>query len=266
VPNPLDNSPVPITLAATGEITGTFDSTTGDLSLSGPIEARVLVGLASNPLGEYCAVPLEGLTLSTAGNADFAGVPYASGIGGQGALTGTFNITKDSTSVGGADCGTVDQVSKGAGSIWLSNGIAEPPACPEYTTGVPPNCEPIPCPEGFTGNEPDCEQSGMIGNLKLNAPKKVKSGKKFKVKVKVSNTGNKRLTNVRICLQTQKKLIKGTGKRCHTLSGLGAGKTKQVKFWLKSKRLKSKKKTKLKVVVSKGDEVLRENHVTVLTR
>ena len=85
------------------------------VSLSGPIEARVLVGLASNPLGEYCALPLAGLTLSTTSNADFPGVPFDQGFNGPGALTGTYNITDDATSVGGADCATVNGVSKGAG-------------------------------------------------------------------------------------------------------------------------------------------------------
>ena len=44
----------------------------------------------------------------------------------------------------------------------------EPPACPEFTTGTPPDCDPIPCPANFTGNEPDCEPipcpAGFTGN------------------------------------------------------------------------------------------------------
>ena len=80
VPNPLDNSPVPVTIGSTGQVDGTYDAGTGALSLTGPIEAQVLVGLATNPLGEYCAVPLEGLTLSTTSNDDFPGVPFDAGI------------------------------------------------------------------------------------------------------------------------------------------------------------------------------------------
>ena len=245
VPNPLDNSPVPITLAATGDITGTSDPATGALSLTGPIEARVLVGLASNPLGEYCAVPLEGLTLSTTSNADFPGVPYTSGIGGQGALTGTYNITQNSTSVGGADCGTVDQVSKGAGSIWLSSGIAEPPVCPENTTGIPPDCEPIPCPAGYSGNEPDCVKlKAKFGKVKVKGPKKTKKGKKVTFKVRVKNAGN--VTANKIKVKVSGKGASGKGKT----GKIKAGKSKTIKVKVKLKKA-GKVKLKFKVTAKK---------------
>ena len=199
VPNPLDSSPVPVTIASTGDVTGTFDSNTGDVSLSGPIEARVLVGLTSDPLGQYCALPLVGLTLSTNSNADFPGIPFTSGFDGEGALTGTYNITENATSVGGADCGTVNAVSKGLGSIWLSNGIAEPPVCPEFTTGIPPNCEPIPCPSGFTGNEPNCVQ--LKANLRIarfGGPNLVRRYRAVIYRVRIRNTGNIPARGVRI--------------------------------------------------------------------
>ncbi|MGA7397574.1 MAG: CARDB domain-containing protein [Solirubrobacterales bacterium] len=104
---------------------------------------------------------------------------------------------------------------------------------------------------------------GKLGNLKLNAPKKVKAGKKFKAKIKIKNRGNANLTNVRLCLKTQKKFIKGTGKRCRVLSNLAAGKTKAVKFNLKTKKRKGKK-TKLKAIASKSGTVKRKNKVVVL--
>ncbi len=178
VPNPLDNSPVPVTIAATGPLTGSYNAGTGALDLNGPIEARVLVGLASNPLGEYCAVPLEGLSLSTTSNADFPGVPFDMGFAGPGALTGTYNVTQDSTSVGGADCGTVDQVSKGAGSIWVSNRHPGAADLPRVHEGIPPNCVPIPCPAGFKGNEPDCVKlKAKIGKVTVKGPKRLRRGK-----------------------------------------------------------------------------------------
>jgi hypothetical protein len=199
VPNPLDGSPVPVTIASTGPVTGTFDDVTGDLSLSGPIEAQVLVGLASNPLGEYCAIPLVGLTLSTTSNADFPGVPFTSGFDGTGALTGTYNITADSTSVGGADCGTVNSVSKGLGSIWVSNGIAEPPTCPENTTGIPPNCEPIPCPPGFKGNEPNCVKlKARISRVTISGPRRARKGQVRTFVIRITNNGNAQAKGVRL--------------------------------------------------------------------
>ena len=209
VPNPLDNSPVPVTIAATGNVTGTWNGGTGELSLDGPIEARVLVGLTTNPLGEYCALPLPGLVLSTTSNDDFPGVPFSPDINGTGALTGTYNITDDATSIGGADCSTVDQVSKGTGSIWLSNGIEEPPVCPEFTTGIPPDCEPIPCPPGFTGNEPDCVKvQGRIANIKVKLKnRRLKAGKKSKVLVTVRNGGNAKM-NAKIRMKSSNRFVK----------------------------------------------------------
>jgi hypothetical protein len=194
------NAPVPVTIASPGNVTGTFDSATGEVSLSGPIEARVLVGLASNPFGQYCAVPLTDLTLSTTSNADFPGVPFTSGFDGAGALTGTFNInTDDNYAVGGADCAAVDSAVGGIGSIWLSSNIAEPPVCDEFTTGVPPNCQPIPCEPGFTGNEPNCVQlKARIGSVTVSGPNRIRNRKPATYKVKIRNSGNAQATGVRL--------------------------------------------------------------------
>jgi hypothetical protein len=231
VPNPLDGSPVPVSIASTGDLTGTYDSGTGALSLAGPIEARVLTGLASNPLGSYCALPLVGLTLSTTSNDDFPGVPFAAGFDGTGALTGTYNITEDATSVGGADCGTVNSVSKGLGSIWVSNGIAEPPVCPEFTTGIPPNCQPIPCPAGFTGNEPNCVKlQARIGSVTVSGPTNLRKGRTYTLKVRIKNTGNAQATGVRL-------VVSGRGIRFNAPVGkINAGVTRIVNVRIRPTR------------------------------
>jgi hypothetical protein len=231
VPNPLDGSPVPVSIASTGDLTGTFESGTGELTLNGPIEARVLTGLASNPLGSYCALPLTGLTLSTTSNDDFPGVPFTSGFDQDGALTGTYNITDDATSVGGADCGTVNSVSKGLGSVWVSSGIAEPPVCPEFTTGIPPNCEPIPCPPGFSGNEPNCVQlKARIGSVTVAGPRNLRRGKTVTLKVRIKNTGNAQAKGVRL-------IVSGRGIRFNTAVGnINAGVTRVVNVRIRPTR------------------------------
>ena len=228
---------VPVSVASQGNLTGTYDAGTGDLELNGPIEARFLTGLTTglptSPLGSYCALPLEGLTLSTTSNADFPGVPFDQGIAGPGALTGTYNITEDATSVGGADCATVSLAgfSKGPGSVWVSAGIPEPPVCPEFTTGIPPDCEPIPCPEGFEGNEPDCVKlQAKITKVTVKGPSKVKKGRKATYKVRIKNSGNAKATGVRI-------KVKGRGVSFSTSVGkIGAKKTRTVKVRLKARK------------------------------
>ena len=237
VPNPLGGTEIPISMASTDDLSGTYDPDSGALSLDGPMEARVLTGLGFNPLGSYCALPLVGLTLSTESNSDFPGVPFTSGIEGDGALTGTYNVADDATSVGGANCGAVNQVSKGPGSIWLSSGIEAPPECPEFTTGVPPNCDPVPCPEGFTGNEPDCTEVvaepaevAKIGTVKVKGPGKVKKGKKGKYTVRIKNTGTATATGVKI--KVSGKGVKSKKK----VGSINAGATKKLKVKVKFKK------------------------------
>ena len=257
VPNPLDGSPVPVSIASTGDLTGTFDEATGDLSLAGPIEARVLVGLASNPLGTYCALPLVGLTLSTESNDDFAGVPFSDGFDGEGALTGTYNITENATVVGGADCGTVNSVSKGLGSVWVSNGIEEPPVCPEFTTGIPPECNPIPCPAGFTGNEPDCVQlKARIGSVTVSGPSKIRKGKAAKYTVKIRNAGNAQATGVRL-------VASGRGIRVNSTVGtVNAGATRTVSLRVRATKV-GKIKAAFKVTSSNAGSKTANKTVTV---
>lgn len=204
VPNPLDGSPVPITLAATDDLTGTATAQ-GDLNLEGPIEVRVLTGLASNPLGTYCALPLpnrqadgtgsgplkltSGYSLPT--SVGFNGTPFTT-LAGPGAATGTWNVTGDSTSVGGADCGTVNSVSKGLGGIWLGAGVDEPapyPTCQDLgKVGTFPNCSDAPPPVA------------SLGRVAITGPSKAKRGKVTSYKVNVTNTGNAEATGVRLAI------------------------------------------------------------------
>ena len=204
VPNPLDGSPVPITLATEDDITGTVTAE-GDLNLQGPIEVRVLTGLASNPLGTYCALPLPnrnadgtgsgGLKLTSSYSlptaVGFNGTPFES-LSGPGALTGTWNVTEDSVSVGGADCATVNSVSKGNGGIWLGAGIDDPAPFP--------TCQDL----GKVGTFPNCSDAppavASLGKVTVTGPSKAKRGKTVSYKVKVTNTGTAAATGVRLAI------------------------------------------------------------------
>jgi hypothetical protein len=208
VPNPLGPTPgpaiVPLSIASSGNIVGEYNSDNGHLVLNGPFEARVLTGLSTNPLGSYCSIRLAGLQLSTNSNDTYPGVPFTNGIDGSGALTGTYNIQKDAVSVGGADCTNVNTVTKGVGSIWISNGITEPATCPVNTTGVPPNCLPVPCPAGSIGNEPNCVKSNAkLNRISIQGPKRAKRGKAVVYRIKLTNSGNSPINWVRIKVRGQ---------------------------------------------------------------
>lgn len=185
IPSPLDGSPVPITLAATGELSGNYNNQTGGLSLAGPIEARVLVGLSTNPLGEYCAVPLPGLTLSTdtstPGLVGFSANPFSDGLDGAGSLTGTWLIENDATPVGGADCERVNGVIKGLGGLWLGVDKENPDPYPT-------------CPAGTVGSWPDCNPEPVANMRSVKAAfskKRVKAGSVVVLRVSVKNSGDK---------------------------------------------------------------------------
>jgi hypothetical protein len=209
VPSPLDGDPIPITLAATDGVTGSYDGTTGALTLTpdtpNALEARVLVGLGipdeieGNPTGgpqpfTYCATPLPSLTLSTgagSGGAAFtSGSPFTTGLGleGAGAVQGSYTIEANSTPttqlglslVGQAaaaaaleQCATVDLVTKGSGGIWFGN-RTDAPVCEEGQLGVYPDC---------------VDQEARISKIAIAGANKVKAGKKVKLTVRVTNSG-----------------------------------------------------------------------------
>ncbi len=206
VPNPLDQSPVPITLEAPEGIEGTIDDA-GNVRIDGDMEVRVLTGLASNPLGSYCSLPLPGrepggfnpsvaipdngfaLTTSYAlpTAQGYAGTPFSGGdLEGNGALVGTWNTTEDSISVGGANCATVNSVSKGFGGIWLSSNIAEPAAFP--------TCADL----GKIGTFANCtDPVATIATPTVSGPGKIKRGRVAVWRVTVRNTGTATATGVR---------------------------------------------------------------------
>ena len=241
VPNPLDGSAVPLTIVAPEGITGSI-ADTGEVEIFGPMEVQVLVGLASNPLGEYCALDLPGRVPGGLGNSTpipdngfalttgyalptaqgYAGTPYVDGLEGDGALVGSWNTTEDAVSVGGADCDTVNSVSKGFGGIWFSSNIAEPADFP--------TCEDL----GLVGTFANCTEptppAARMGNLTIKGPKAVKRGKVGTFRVTVRNVGDANMTGVRL-------KVAGKGVNFNTSVGqIGAGNSRTVAVKAKFKR------------------------------
>ncbi len=99
----------------------------------------------------------------------------------------------------------------------------------------------------------------------IRAAKKVKSGKKIKVNVRVSNTGET-AAEVEVCVKSPKKLVKGKAQRCRTISVDGES-TASTRFTLKTKPRKKGKRVKLRVSTRDvtGDKKPKfRGHVTVL--
>lgn len=240
VPNPTNPSQaVPIFIEASDDLSGTWDSASGKLELTGPIKINVITGAntdpGDNPDGypipsmQICSIDAGVQTFSTEPNAITPGVPFEAGLAGNGAVSTTWDDLPNGVEVFGGDCSTVNSIIHDVGSLWFSNGIATPPpppSCGEYEQGNWPNCQPIPCPAGTTGtNEPDCvkipDKKANITKVVI-APKKktVKAGKKFKINVKVTNKGNAATTvtvklksnNKRVKIAKQVKIRVGAGK------------------------------------------------------
>jgi len=264
VPNPLDGSPVPITIesetvtttnpdsnppATNTErlpIAGQYDKETGELTLTGPLSVRVLTGLATNPLGSFCSVGLPnrqadgtgsgplslGTGVSFPLNTGFNGTEFtgAAGLEGPGAVTGTWNVTADSVSVGGANCDTVNSVSKGLGGIWLGAGVNQPAPFPTCAD------------EGKVGTWPDCAaRKARLANLKVTGPRKAKRGKRVTLKVVIRNTGDAAATGVRFSAS-------GRGVRASSSVGrIAAGKSRTERV-----RFRAKKVGKVKVTFRVG--------------
>jgi hypothetical protein len=123
------------------------------------------------------------------------------------------------------------------GQLNLGFAVEEPPVCPEFTTGIPPDCEPIPCPEGFEGNEPNCVKlQAKITKVKVMGPKKIWAGRKYNYKVKIKNGGNATAENVSL-------KVRGPGVKYssgdRTCCNIGAGKSLTIRHnlrrWTKGK-------------------------------
>ncbi len=168
------------------------------------------------------------------------------------------------------DCSTpVDPTCADSGKVGNYPDCYDP--CTAGQIGEPPNCL-DPCPEGWTGTPPDCVEpptAGLLSKPVVKLKSKVKGGKAVKANVTIKNIGGSALTNVKVCVQTKAKAIKGKTSRCKTVASLGAGASKVVSFQLKTKKVKKQLKTPVTAVVTytvdgAAKKISGKGHVTVL--
>ena len=209
VVSPTTGDDVPLTLVATGPLTGTYAN--GELTLTpgtgSTLEARVLVGLGIPPAAggpqpfTFCKVDLPGATLSTgagSGDASYNGTPFNFGLEGKGAFQASWTITSNaqpvqqgvgpvdtatlpdgavksalSSCATGNDGAAVNAAIKGAGGTWMGNRI-EVPKCAEDQIGTYPDCT---------------DPKANISKIQVTGGSSVKAKKKLKLTVKVTNNG-----------------------------------------------------------------------------
>ncbi len=137
--------------------------------------------------------------------------------------------------------------------------LTPPQKCPEGQRGTPPNCVEPPddetCPAGQLGTPPDCQTPGevdLVTTVKL-SKHKVRSGGKVAVKVRLINRGGADSGALELCLKTPRRLIRGKGRRCRSVSSVAAGETVAFRFKLRAKKVRRKQKAVLKLNVPSVD-------------
>jgi hypothetical protein len=170
---------------------------TGRLSFTGKFDAKITV----NGLGD-CTKTVGPITLTTETKKPLPGQPFPPGPNGPVTGDGAFGVGWDHLDPGtGAGCGIIDQFTSGEGGIWVSRGIS--PGTPKLA-------------------------------LTVRKPKGVRSGRKAIVKARVSNTGKGDAKAVRVCLRAPKPLA--PRKRCRGVGELAAGKSRTVRFKVRTRK------------------------------
>jgi PASTA domain/Bacterial Ig domain len=132
-----------------GQISGSFDQSTGALSLTGVASGTLTA--SGNPTydGQQCTVLAEPspLTLTTAGSSGGttnprSGVPFAAGLTGSGAIAGEWQDMSATPVEPGVTknvnfCEDVEKRIGGPGGIWMEQKDLTPPSAPQLTTTDP---------------------------------------------------------------------------------------------------------------------------------
>ena len=214
VVSPTTGDDVPLTLVATGPLTGTLSN--GELTLTPgagtTLEARVLVGLGipasaggAQPF-TFCKVDLPSATLSTGagtGTASYNGTPFNFGIEGSGAFQASWTITNNAVPVVQGR-GVVNTATDTPANASQTAAFAALASCASGNDGAAVNAaikgaggtwmgnrvEVPKCAEDQIGTYPDCvDPKANISKIQVTGGSKVKAKKKLKLTVKVTNNG-----------------------------------------------------------------------------
>jgi hypothetical protein len=252
-----DPIPVTIQISANSPLTGTYDASTGAMSLN-QVSLRATTSGAAN-----CVISPIVLTLSTANVKPYIGEAFTTGLTGPGAVDASWSALPAAT--GDGLCALIGQVAGGEGGIWLSHLISTPKTCSSNpstpgcatvdpcttnpkATGCPGNpctanpaasgCPNDPCKKNSSAkgcpNDPCKKNPAAKGcstpkpaalKLTTTTPRvKVKARKAATFKLKVANTGGTAAKSVKVCV-TVPKALKA---KCKKVGTLAAGASKRV--------------------------------------
>lgn len=203
IPDPTaGGAPIPMKFAPKGGLSGTWDSATGELSLSGTLQVDVIWGFDEGG-AKICRFTAPNLTWTTGPNAISPGVPFSNGLTGNGAISAFWGSLPAGESINGGNCAKPNAVVRDPGAVWLSSGIAEvPPA---------PTCQ----ADGKEGLWPDCTEpewpdpDPVVKISRITVGKaKVRAGKKTKLRIKVTNTGDLTANRLTVRLKSSNKAVR----------------------------------------------------------
>lgn len=231
IPDPTaGGAPIPMKFGPVGDLQGTWNGATGDLSLTGTLRVDVIWGF--NEEGpQICRFNSPDITWTTGPNAISPGVKFSSvgGLEGQGAISAFWTKLPSGESINGGNCSKPNAVVQAPGAVWLSSGVALPPAPPtcqdEGKEGLWPDCE-----EEEPWPDPDPEPVVEISRVKVGKGT-VKAGKTTKIGVTVTNTGDKDAVGLAVKLKSNNRNVKVPAQVKLTVP---AGKSATVRFKVKA--------------------------------
>lgn len=211
IPDPTaGGAPIPMRFGPQGGLSGTWNSTTGELTLTGALRVDVIWGYDDGG-AKICRFDAPNITWTTKPNAISPGIPFNSpqGLDGQGALSAFWTSLPSGQAINGAaNCNKPNAVVRDPGAVWLSSGFATVPPAPtcqaEGKDGLWPDCvDPEPWPEPEPEPEPEVNISSVkVVNLGM------KAGTKAKLAIKVTNTGDLAASGLAVKLSSSRKTVK----------------------------------------------------------